>query len=86
MNNITFFTFVLEPPEPPADSPSTTNIKSIIRYIDKLMIISLSLYIYTYIYIYIYGEELGKGEMRSALMGSPQIYCFSTEGLFGCSR
>ena len=29
---------------------------------------------------------LGKGQMGSALMGSLQILCFLTEGLFGCSR
>ena len=29
---------------------------------------------------------LGKGQMGSALMGSLQISCFSTEGLFGYSR
>ena len=29
---------------------------------------------------------LGKGQMGSALMGSLQILCFLTEGLFGYSR
>ena len=31
-------------------------------------------------------EVLGKGQMGSALMGSLQISCFLTEGLFGYSR
>ena len=30
--------------------------------------------------------EFGKGQMGSALMGSLQISCFLTEGLFGYSR
>ena len=31
-------------------------------------------------------SELGKGPMGSSLMGSRQISCFLTEGLFGYSR
>ena len=31
-------------------------------------------------------EEFGKGQMESALIGSLQISCFLTEGLFGYSR
>ena len=31
-------------------------------------------------------EEIGKGQMGSALMGSLQITFLSTEGLFGYSR
>ena len=30
-------------------------------------------------------EAVGKGQTGSALMGPPQIACFSTEGLFGFS-
>ena len=32
------------------------------------------------------GPGVGKGQMGSALMGSLQILCFLTEGLFGYSR
>ena len=34
----------------------------------------------------VYDAALGEGQMGSALVGSLQIICFLTEGLFGYSR
>ena len=63
-------------------------------YIYVYILLLLS-YIYIYIYISYHSAEarepdrrahregLGEGHMGSALMGSPQMLCFSTEGPFG---
>ena len=68
-------------------------------YIHTYIHIYIYIYVYAYVYVHIYvytcaytymyiciGEELGKGLMGSAPMGSLRTFYFSTEGLSGYSR